>query len=123
MEKWGKMGHILVHPHFPHFSWESRGTVIKKLVSKYPVEKWGGNEVSGGIREIGYRANSKVSQNPKFCVGCFEVIISKNFAAASKMGKNGQKNFLRSFLRNPFLRRVLDQKLIFFAVFFLRFGD
>ena len=31
-----------------------RGTLIKKLVSKYPVEKWGENEVSGGIRKIGY---------------------------------------------------------------------
>ena len=40
-----------------------------------------------------YRPDSKVSLNPNFCVGCFELIISKNFAAASKMGKNGQKLF------------------------------
>ena len=40
---------------------------------------------------VWYRANSKVSRNPNFCVGCFELIISKNFAAASKMGKNWQK--------------------------------
>ena len=69
-----------------------------------------------------YRADSKVSRNPNFCVGCFELIISKIFAAASKMGKNGQKTFFAIFffLRNPFLRRVLDQKLIFCG-FFLAF--
>ena len=49
-----------------------------------------------------------------FCVGCFELIISKNSAAASKMGKN--YFFFAIFLRNPFLRRVLDQN------FFLRFS-
>ena len=38
------------------------------------------------------------------------------------MGKNGQKKNLRFFLRNPFLRRVLDQKLIFFAVSFCVLG-
>ena len=41
-----------------------------------------------------YRAYPKVSRNPNFCVGCFGLIISKNSAAAaSKMGKNGQKQF------------------------------
>ena len=39
-------------------------------------------------RPIWYRANPKDSRNPKFCVGCFELIISKIFAMASKMGKN-----------------------------------
>ena len=74
------------------------------------------------VQFIVYRANSKVSRNPNFCVGCFELIMSKNFAAASKMGKNGQKKkFLRFFLRNPFLRRVLDQNL-FFLRFFFAFG-
>ena len=34
-----------------------------------------------------YRPNSKDSRNPNFCVGCFELIISKVFATASKMGK------------------------------------
>ena len=34
------------------------------------------------------------------------------------MGKNGQKKILRFFLRNPFLRRVLDQKLIFLRLLF-----
>ena len=65
-----------------------------------------------------YRANPKVSRNPNFCVGCFELILSKNSAAASKMGKNGQKLFFlcNFLLRNPFLRWVLDQKLIFFCI-------
>ena len=36
----------------------------------------------------GYRTNPKDSRNPNFCVGCFELIISENFATASKMGKN-----------------------------------
>ena len=49
-----------------------------------------------------YRANPKVSWNPNFCVGCFELIISKNFAAASKMGKNGQNFFLRFFCGTHF---------------------
>ena len=40
-----------------------------------------------------YRANHKVSRNPNFGVGCFELIISKNSAAASEMGKNGQNCF------------------------------
>ena len=49
-----------------------------------------------------YRLNSKVSLNPNFCVGCFELIISKNFAAASKMGKNGQKKIFGDFfLQKP----------------------
>ena len=30
------------------------GTLIKKLVSKYPAEKWGNFEVSRGIQKIGY---------------------------------------------------------------------
>ena len=38
-----------------------------------------------------YRANPKVLRNPNFCVGCFELLISKISAAASKMGKKGQK--------------------------------
>ena len=72
---------------------------------------------------MAYRADSKISRNPNFCVGCFELIISKKFAAASKMSKNGQKLFfLRFFLRNPFLRRVLDQKLIFLRFFFAFWG-
>ena len=53
----------------------------------------------GSGRPTTYRPDSKVSRNPNFCVGCFELIISKNFVAASKMGKNGGK-------------------LIFFATFF-----
>ena len=40
--------------------------------------------------------------------------------AASKMGKK-YLPFCDSFLRNPFLRRLLDQKLSFFAVFFFAF--
>ena len=49
-----------------------------------------------------YRANSKVSRNPNFCVGCFELIMSKNCAVASKMGNNGQKLFfLRFFFAEP----------------------
>ena len=70
-----------------------------------------------------YRANPKVSRNPSFCVGCFELIISKISAAASKMGKNGQNYFFFAiFFRNPFLRRVLDQKLIFLRFFFAFWG-
>ena len=68
-----------------------------------------------------YGANTKVLRNPNFCGGYFELVTSKNSAAVSKMGKNGQKYFLRFFLRNPFLRRVLDPKFIFLW-FFLRFG-
>ena len=46
-----------------------------------------------------------------FCVGCFELIISKIVATPSEMGK---KYFdFAIFLRNPFLRRVLHQKLLF----------
>ena len=41
-----------------------------------------------------YRLNSKVSRIPNFCVGCFELMISKSFAVASKMGQNGKKIIL-----------------------------
>ena len=34
----------------------------------------------------------------------------------------GKKNYLRFFLRNPFLRRVLDQKLFFLRFFFAFWG-
>ena len=34
-----------------------------------------------------YRTNPKDSRNPNFCVGCFELTISKIFATASKMGE------------------------------------
>ena len=44
-----------------------------------------------------YRANPKVLRSPNFCVGCFELIISKNFAAACKMGKDGQKKIFCIF--------------------------
>ena len=74
------------------------------------------------ITKIKYRADPKASRNPNFCVGCFELIISKIFAAASKIGKNGQKKILRFFWRNPFLRGVLDQKLIFLRFFFCVLG-
>ena len=60
-------------------------------------------------RPADYPANPKVSRNPNFCVGCFELRISKSFAAASKMGKNGQKlNFSAIFFRG-ILRRALRQ--------------
>ena len=39
----------------------------------------------GCIRK--YRVNPKYSRNPNFCVACFELIISKIFATASKMDK------------------------------------
>ena len=69
------------------------------------------------------RTNSKDSQNPNFFVGCFELIIRKNFAKASKMGRNGQKLFIFAiFLWNPFLRGVLDQKLFFLRLFLAFWG-
>ena len=60
-----------------------------------------------GDRRVGpylYRPNSKDSRNPNFCVGCFELIISKILATASKMGK--KYLFLHFFLRNPLLRKA-----------------
>ena len=33
------------------------------------------------------RTNPEDSRNPKFCVGCFELMISKIFATGAKMGK------------------------------------
>ena len=65
-----------------------------------------------------YRANRRDLQNPNFCAGCFELIISKIFATASKMGKKNL--FLRFFLQDPFLRRALHQKKI--AFFFAFWG-
>ena len=41
-----------------------RGRLTKKLVSKYLVEKWWGNEVSGAIRKIGYFLGLKAAQSP-----------------------------------------------------------
>ena len=65
-----------------------------------------------------YHANPKVSQNPNFYIGCFELILSKIFATASKMGK---KYFIFAiFLRNPFLPKALHQKK---NAFFWRFRD
>ena len=54
-------------------------------------------------RIIGQLTHSKNghSRNPNFCVGCFELIIIKIFAMASKMGENIL--FLQKFLRNPIL--------------------
>ena len=71
--------------------------------------------------QFGYRTNPKDSRKPNFCIGCFELIISKIFATASKMGKK-YLIFLRFFLRNPFLRRALRQKLFFFAFVFAFWG-
>ena len=66
-----------------------------------------------------YRPNSKDWRNPNFCVGCLELIISKIFATASKIG---EEHFLFAiFLWNPFLRRALHQKL-FLSFFFAFWG-
>ena len=65
-----------------------------------------------------YRADSKVSRNPNFCVGCSELIISKNFAAASKMGKNGQKKIFAIFFAEG-----VGPKMNLFCGFFFAFWD
>ena len=70
-----------------------------------------------------YHADSKVSRNPNFCVGCFELIISKNFAAASKMGKNGQKKICDFFCGTHFCVGCRTKNEFFLWFFFLRFGD
>ena len=90
---------------------------------------WGGGGSQGGwgitnTEHNKYRPNSKVSRNPNFCVGGFELIISKNFATASKMGKNGQKPvyFCNFFCGTHFCERH-DAEPNIFLRFFLRFGD
>ena len=60
--------------------------------------------IMSGVSHI-YRTNPKDLRNANFCVGCFELIISKNFATTSKMGKK-YFIFAISFLQNPFLRKA-----------------
>ena len=54
-----------------------------------------------------------------FALG-ISVYNKQKFCELSKLGK--KNHFLRFFLRNTFLHRVLHQKLLFFC-HFLRFGD
>ena len=66
-----------------------------------------------------YRANPKDSRNPNFCVGCFELIISKT--TASKFGKN--ISLLQFFCAEPiFAYGVTTKIIIFFAIFFCVLG-
>ena len=60
-------------------------------------------------------------RNPNFGVGCFELIINKKFATASKMGKN-YFTFANCFCGTHFDVRH-DAKINTFLRFFLRFGD
>ena len=71
-----------------------------------------------------YRANPKVSRNPNLCVGCFELITSKNSAAASKMGKNAQKLFFFAifFCGTHFCAACWTKNQFFFCGFFCVLG-
>ena len=45
---------VLFSPFFVKVTNFPAGPLIKKLVSKYPLEKWGKFEVSRGIQKIGH---------------------------------------------------------------------
>ena len=73
---WGNPFYGVTHTH--------THTHTHTLLSKNPFST---HHACTQNRHSGYRTNPKDSRNPNFRVGCFELIMSKIVATASKMGK------------------------------------